>query len=264
MNRLLSAATAAVVFGTTSLAAFAAPVSGWQMLYEADALPDATDSVWLTRQDNSVPVDQFSRPNWATGGTADATGGLLTVDTMGTDGSRYYEFTNIASPDFAPNASTGYTFETRVKLLNLDTAGTGAAVVFDFDEATSGVDQYWKLHLYDAGSGQYKAAFGDLYLTNPVVVDIDNTSFHTYRVTVQGTTGTLYVDGVEKGTSSIFTAVGTNALRFGDLTGADDGTFVVDYIRMNDTGAIAVPEPASLSAIGLAGLLLVRRRRSQM
>jgi hypothetical protein len=148
--------------------------------------------------------------------------------------------------------------------VDLDTAGaaaSAAAVEFDFDEATSGVDRWWKLLLAKNASGQYQAVFAGIDPTQGnVTVNIDNTSFHTYRVTVKGSTGTLYVDGINKGTMNNFTVVATNSLRMGDLTTNADGEVAVDYVRMNDTGAIPAPEPMALSVLGMGGLLMLRRR----
>lgn len=266
MNRFVLAASAAVVCGMSvsmsGAAVLPVPVNNWQMLYDAHSLPNAANSVWLPRQSTSSAVTQFTQPTWAAYGTAsisDIGGGddVFTLNTMGTGGSNFYTLNSDQSPYFNPTPSTGYTFETRAKIMAVSNTGPTAAAEFDFDDG--GDTQFWKLILFQNAGGQYQALLADLAGTG-LTVNIDNTQFHTYRVAVQGSTGTFYVDGANMGTISTFTAgVGTKTLRFGDLTGAD-AEMQVDYIRMNDTGAIAVPEPMSLSALAAAGLLMMRRR----
>lgn len=81
-------------------------------------------------------------------------------------------------------------------------------------------------------------------------------AFHTYSLTVNPATGSasVAVDGVQRLTRSGY--VTTDQIAFGDQTNDPnvDGHYRVTSVTL-------VPEPAAASAVGFAGLALLKRRR---
>jgi hypothetical protein len=47
----------------------------------------------------------------------------------------------------------------------------------------------------------------------------------------------------------------------GDFSTGIGGDWEVDYIRYDDSGAYAIPEPASLGLLGLMGFIYLVKRR---
>ena len=103
------------------------------------------------------------------------------------------------------------------------------------------------------------------------VATLDTTQYHIYRVTVDQSANpivNLYIDNnptsVFSSSESWFTSPGFDILVYGDIsTGGEAGTIDVDYISWADGVQTAVPEPASLGVLALAGVALVGRRRRQ-
>lgn len=114
-------------------------------------------------------------------------------------------------------------------------------------------------------NGQYKAYLQGQNRNTAAIANIDNTSFHTYRVTVLGTTGTLYLDGNLVGTvTDPRTDIASDLMRWSDSTGSNDASYTVDYLYATGQGAFApvsVPEPACLGLLAMGGLARVRRRQ---
>lgn len=237
-------------------AAAAQGAINWTVSYEADVTPEAASSISYSLGG----TDSFSQSGAA--GTSSATGGIYSFSTLGGNNGAFFH-TPTESVKVSLNSDTGYTVEWRARITGADTPGIMNAAAIQVDEGRAGIDRFWDLELINSdGAGGF-----DVVLTNTignyVAATIDNTNFHTYRVTVLSTGATLYIDDnpTPIGTLATFRALGTNNFRFGDFSGGEDAAFETDYIRIFDGGAVApVPEPAAMSLIGLGALVLRRRK----
>jgi hypothetical protein len=94
-----------------------------------------------------------------------------------------------------------------------------------------------------------------------MTMPITTADFHTYRVTVLGTTGTLYMDGnLIESINNPRTDVNSDQIAFGDQTGTADSDYSIEYLRGYNGGAVGVPEPATLGLLAFGGLVMLRRR----
>ncbi len=98
-----------------------------------------------------------------------------------------------------------------------------------------------------------------------------STGFHTVRIAYEGNNsyfvwvneillndGLTTLDGFT-GNNPTFNDFG--ALFVGDFSTGIDGDWAVDYIRYDDTGAYAIPEPTVVGLMTLAAFGLIVRRR---
>jgi len=230
----------------------------WSYTYDADRLPDVIGSI---KDSAMTPYSSFFRTGGVT--SEGVAGDIYSASTINSNGGAWFHRTTDPEALASLNSDTGYTVEARIKIDSIDedvaTAGTGAFTI-ELDEGRAGVDRFWELG-FDVSGGQYQVALRGG--AGPEYVNIDNTAFHTYRVTVLGDTATLYIDS--NPTPAAFVPnlrnLATNEIAFGDLTGVGDSSYQIDYLSVYDGGAVAVPEPASCAALSLGALAMVSRRR---
>lgn len=89
------------------------------------------------------------------------------------------------------------------------------------------------------------------YKDSPVVVHIDTTQFHTYRITRSGNTVTLYIDEnptpVDSGNSD--NSSDRHDVRIGSEGGTGTGTVHIDFVHVWSTGAYAPGQEPELSPL---------------
>jgi hypothetical protein len=209
----------------TDAGAFAPPLSTntgssttWEGHYEADDFPDVESGI-----------------NFDTGGGT-VSGGLLNLDTLGTDG---YLLWGGAANSLSPTLSftDGASMEIRFRVNSYDV--DGGAMLFRVSD-TAGSMIYGEFS--PEGGGFYTVTDG---LIAPVSGMVGG-SFHTLRLTMSGSILNAYLDDnpVEVGTGTIALTGDNNVILFGDGTGANDADWDIDYIRWTNDGAfVPTPEP---------------------
>jgi len=241
----------------------AAPTDDWQVLYEADKKPGDSGSIIFTRYSTSVGGGSFN--SYGTPAVSSTDGNEYTFNSINLDGGAYFYIPAGYTGLYEPSSATGYTMEFRVKVADMDVADNDPqGFQIQYDEGTSGVDKFWFLNLFKNSAGNYQAVLRGASSTNQVLANIDNTAFHTYRVTVLNDTATLYLDNALVGSTTGLRNLATDQFAFGDMTGPGDSSVVVDYLRINDLGAFAptaVPEPAALGLLAAGGVWSLRRRK---
>ena len=239
----------------------------WNFKYEAALLPDAAGAIVYSNGTTAV----FTQVGSFTTNTVGS--GVYQMSTINNNGAGYwdkYVTTSLPSNVNVMDLSSdhGYTVEWRSKVNALDDFNSTSAASLSMDEgrqyydkvaATVNVDRSWQILLYKAtlGTWEFTTVGGRSVLhgdpstgtvtgwfaqlvgshngTAPVL--IDNTQFHTYRVTVLDETVKLFVDGkftTETSTGNSY----IQKVRFGDPTGAIDASMDVDYLRIYAGGAI--------------------------
>lgn len=153
------------------------------------------------------------------------------------------------------NAATGFDITARLKVTassSISTNRAGVAIGM-----TDSANNYTEIYLgtneiFITGVGRVRSATHAMDTTD---------DFHDYLLRVQGTSVSVFVDGVLRlSGSSFFASTGTaptlaNTAAFGDITQSAAGAYQLQSF------AITVPEPAGAGLIGLAGLVGMRRRR---
>ena len=184
----------------------------WEGKYEADTLPSAAG--FTATGENYASVSS----------------GILTVNTMGSSAGCFWNRT----PGF--NLTTGGSIEWRVRLRNANTF--------------SMVSSY--LEMSSTSCGVATSAVSPVQ-TYTGVGTVSNTGvpslagqFNTIRLTAVNGVVKLYVNGQLDTIDNIGAPNNSttyNRLVFGDVTGADDVLFDVDYIRWTTAGAFEPPPP---------------------
>jgi len=215
----------------------------WNYTFDADRLPDTNGSI---KNSGGVPYSAFLKTTSGSGTftSESISNNIYSGSTIDSNNAAWYHRTSLPDELANLNSDTGYTLEARIKIDNIDEDITNAGISafsIQLDEARGGVDRFWEFGMAK-DSGQYKAYLKGYNLNIAATANIDNTGFHIYRVTVLGTTATLYLDGNPTPVGSITdlrTDITSDELRFGDFTGVGDSAFQIDYLSVFDGGAVA-------------------------
>jgi hypothetical protein len=153
------------------------------------------------------------------------------------------------------NAATGVDITARLKVtasssVSINRAGVAIGM-------TDNANNYTEVYL-----GTSEIFINGAGRTRSATFAMDTASaFHDYLVHVQGTSVSVFVDGVLRlSGNSFFASVGSaptlpNWAALGDITSSAAGTYQMQSFE------VAVPEPVGLGLIGVVGLLSLRRRR---
>lgn len=244
-----------VAAGLLACTAQASPT--WTYTYDADRLPDSGGSI---KDSTLTPYSSFFR---AGGVVSESVGSdIYSASTIGSNGGAWFHRTSNPDALASLNSDTGYTVESRLKINEIDLEYDGgiSAFTIELDEGRAGVDRFWQLGFTVIGGQYYAALKGG---AGPEFALIDNTAFHTYRVTVLGNAAKLFIDGNPTPAAIVpsLRNLATNELEWGDLTGAADSSYQLDYLSVFDGGAVEVPEPASAVVLSLVALGIGSRRK---
>lgn len=219
---------------------------------------DSADFTYKTEMDGSGQLkinDNGTDWNWDkdnNGGTNTLSGGILTYDSINSVKNDWWVSNTFPSAD----KSEGFTVEFSVKAIDSD---NDIAIQFLTSPASNiarGVTYIGLNHVYWNGTTS----------TNFISTANNKDGFHVFRIAYDVTAAKYYIwrDGVLIGDDLTGANNSAAALNFGDATGSFAGSASIDYIRWT-TGAYApVPEPGSLSLLGLGGLLMLRRRKTRI
>ena len=190
---------------------------------------------------NTKDSAEFNLKNWEGDVAPSAAYGSVTDWSI--DGSGNYQavMTNVGGAiggNGLASGATGWTVEFRMKM-DPNNLPTGQVIEWQFGDNTTNPG-HWSLGSVDASGGVYqiwdRSAGGDL-----VFAGSDITEFVTIRVATEGGPGDVRwcADGFDLGTHPGATA-DLNRQWLGDMGSlVSDGTVIMDYFRMDTTGAYA-------------------------
>lgn len=221
----------------------------WDIKYDADVLPTASGSV--KRWDGSAYVPLGSFVETGSGITSQSvTNGIFSASTIDSNGAGYWARPLASTGTIAPDSSTGYTVELRMKA-TVDTADWFS--IFSMEE--NGAARFWSLQILQHASNGLGVRL-DGSGTNMQHVWLDDSEFHTYRITATDAGVLLYVDGSVTPTDTTAqgyrTDLSQNEFRVGDFTSDKDTDFDLDYIGIYTGGAVPPASP-TISLIIMAG-----------
>ena len=218
----------------------------WESSFEADALAPVGGDPWHGFSENGTVVPDGSN-NYINFGPSGALDGVRSTNL----GAAY------------ANTNGGASFEIRARHNgggNLDVWGHIMTT-----SAATDTHKYWLTYYLE--DGQMRINNSNSWDFGDATVPHDTSQWTKYRFTMDGTDWNLYIDD-DPTPAATLTAIpnaddgnphpGYFAFfhGYGGSTDAD-----IDYLRYTDMGAIPVPEPATMAALGLGGLMLRRLRR---
>jgi hypothetical protein len=254
----------AMILGGVTAGLAAAPASGavWYTYdYDGSVLPTADTPAWTRTGSATVTEAKAYNP----GDAGYSSTGLTDPGYFQLDSSSNSWIYNLAVSSTAwggaDNTVDAYTFECRAKIVAKADKANVLSVTVPISDSIKGVTML----ISDTGGTFASSAF-----SAPTGSIFDPTAYNTYRITAQKS-GTLYDFALylNDNPNAVATHIGGNAsttsnVSWGDSGSGTNGTFDLDYIRWNNTQAIApsAPEPGTLAGmIVLGGLALCRRRR---
>jgi PEP-CTERM motif len=228
--RATSIATVMLVFSASARAAI-----DWDFRYEGDILPTTAGSVAISDGTTSSFNTRFSAPSVSTDGSVLNFAPAPDIPALIKHATRF-PFATGAS--YVLDPAVGYTVEYRARLNSVDAEFAGAASV-QVDNGTS-FGQLYTMSLFDADLNPANGYSMKLSTTTDNGPFSLTAGFHTFRLTVLGTSASLYIDGnfMTTDTTGGATAITAN-LEVGDFTGATDADWDLDYVYMFDGGAVA-------------------------
>ena len=173
-------------------------------------------STWTTAYEGTVEPDSatLGTDKWTLFGTdyGSVSAGILTIDTTAnvTYLTEYMQFPNV---DF----SGGFAIKFKAQVVS--SSGDYPFIVIAADDINKRTMQ---LYLRDDSIYDHTA--------ESKICDFDTTdAYHVYRIYILGTTATLYIDGVDKGSWTVSLISGGDHIAFGDLSSASSINIKIDY-----------------------------------
>jgi len=191
-------------------------IARWLMNEGSDGVttPVLIEPSWDIQYEGNVEPDD---DGWTLGGTdyASCAGGILTIETTADAQNCYYYKT----PDI--DFDTGFTLKFRAKVIS--TGGVADNLRFNIRDGTQNERVDIALYTFKITATK-STGWSDICTFNTTA------AYHTYILTVKGTTAKLYIDNVLKGSWSVNTIVTDDLIQFGESDSAMHGKIEIDYI----------------------------------
>lgn len=241
----------------------AAPVL-YTSSYSASTLPNATAGT------SADPLWYFTSPTGTY--SASIVNGALNASTVGVGSTQWWALGTASGSTWSGstpgvwNTSTA-TVDFRLQVLSGEGGNTATGNGFMLQLSDS-ANRFYTFYAGPTAFTFQNGASTSLSVTSSSL-GIDTSLYHTYRVAMSGGVASLYIDGLE---NPIFSTVSgitlgstvRTSILFGDGSSAMSGSYNLDYINWSNTTSefsAPIPEPAMITLLGVAGLVLVLRRR---
>lgn len=205
----------------------------WSVNYAADVKPPAASPSWVQVGSDYAMLE--------TSGPYD----VLKVDTVAPSSTCYYVH-NVGGKSWydSVNNATGWTIEARLKVMTSSTAD-GRCEIYIKDGTRFTEVMFSTTQVKVTGATEDKTFDMNTYQ-----------SFHVYRITGQGATVNVYIDGILRITNTMLTTLDKN-LSWGSITGPS--IFRIDWFKYYVGGVIAgrinaIPPKAGVSRCSVAAL----------
>ncbi len=184
----------------------------WEYSYEADAMPNTEG--WIA----AGPASTYTFVD----------NGIADFNSLNHDTSFFWTSPYGAGVEFSEGAS----IEFRAKMIHAEGGATAIFCMYDKNDV-----------------GLFMGIENTVFNFSSAGTHSMNTrdKFHIYRITINSTTAKLYVDGAktpnrEVAIPAAFTGTGNaNKFYFGDVTGANDSAWQLDYVRWTSQGEFIPP-----------------------
>ena len=243
VTKLLILAMVLHVFVAASFALYDVPVAG-----------DPAWGIDWRGTDHPTAGGQFSSYEYYAGLVAQTQGDEAFGRVLSGDGAyAYYTATS-----WDASATTGFTVETRFR-----TVTGGSTTAFSVLAGSESGYAYFNI-VGNPGDPTVTPGVTLHGASTTALFAMDTSGFRVYRMTIQGTTASLYVDGCSTPILTVGTTSAADAFYWGDASAGASVFGDVDYVRATTQGAFApIPEPATITLLGFAGLALLKRNRSK-
>ncbi|MEQ1821791.1 MAG: PEP-CTERM sorting domain-containing protein [Fimbriimonadaceae bacterium] len=189
-------------------------------------------------------------------GAPTVTGGVLSVNSTQANTVRFYDVTATDPTSF----SLGANISGLVQIDSSNLVSTPNRRAGFYLAMTDSVGRVGHLGITDTGVFISTALDG----SGSSFVSLTTTDRpHFYNLTAVGNVLTLYVDGAAVTSTAVGAAgiYGANDVWFADGSSAGESSSKIHYVNFSQN---AVPEPASLAALGLGVAAMLRRRRRNL
>jgi len=184
----------------------------WTGTVEGTSYPSEDNWTFNTNKTDGVEAEFVSYEN-----------GVITIDTVSSESLNYSAY--YSRDDIDIDFDTGFVLEWKSRMIGISSGTWDYSGTFNIKivDGTQGEHVTVKFHrgfvAITDGSDQ-KVLYHDSY-----------NSFHTYRLEVEGTTWTFYIDGIKKLTGSVNTTTDGDLIRWGIRSSSYFGKVDIDYIR---------------------------------
>lgn len=185
---------------------------------------------WTKEYDGAAEPDSGGDYDWVLTGVdhASSDGDILTINTIGQGTVRNY-YRQIPNVDF----NAGITVEVKAKIIATENSYAFTINMYDGTQ-----DEYAEFRIYD---NKIRIAGIDYVTTT--------TNWHTYRITISGTTVKVYVNGILRITGTVGSATVSDTLSFGDVSNVNGNNIniQIDYLNYKLGEAITPPAFSNFS-----------------